>query len=752
MDYNRKYDSLSAKFLDPKQIYYREDTGIPDPYSVYTQGFNTAFDMAVSTLNQRNSGGKVRTDSLWTVFKNLYIKRIEKEQAFLNEWKKHYNKNKLEGAADITASIPIPPSTNAVPTEKQMVKYARDFSKFIYLLLGINLAPDNEDGLIIRTLRDSKFIERIAGQSSAVFSTSAAKRAEQNNKKSIRVGQSMINSYYEELFGVFCLNRSPRGYVNKFEDNGAKLILKDTLTELTKNEREYLDKQTNVKKINSVKPQAIFQKNFTLFIKKYYPELKDKIDKNFFNNISQHFEDIYTNFKGAGSKPIIILHGSSENRGVSYDNEQQLKKMLLETLRWGAGHTGDYSAFEIPGLLDIHERWDQGDQFFYKEIQVKINDLREQFKQEGEDGKDRRMTYEKKINEEGKKEHDLDKPLTRHNVEEQIANYFFDWLIGQIRSYTGKTISDEGRRKLKRATLAKISGYYTWGNKLLKKLSAFGPQQVRGLIGEIATAYSIEAHSGLGNEIVGASMSSSGTGQSHYDVEAVLNGNSIGFQVKNYKTGDSINGLYATSLGLGQQAMYRYFSKEEVRNYRWLFANGLFLSSKGGDRRFNGPDSLRKKMEESFLDNIPYFLRIGDAANGDLDQQINSDIYVIGDYYYPSSYLIIAAYQAARKRTEEIKRGGNVKRLITITGKFPNYSKKYKTDEQHTTNKLKEYDENKQWTGNYVARDKYKQVRISSSGKSKSYEDANLIYIDRLKTRLLDATINFSGITVKFKV
>lgn len=762
MDYDNYYRSVEAKFLDPKKYYYGEKYSNGDK-SVFQEGFEKAFLEAEKTLNQHISGGKVRTDSLKKIFIKIYQKKIEREKNFLQAWKNHYNKtNSLSDGQNIVqiGDIPVPPSLNDLPSLESMLVYATKFSIFIKKLLGANL--NSEDSLIIKTLRDSGFVEQIAGQSSAVFSTRAVKRAETQGKKTVRSNQSLINSYYEELFGVFCLNRHPNFIIGTLENKeGAVLDLASTLEELQKNRR--INPKT--KTVNKTTPQKVFQENFKKFIDKYYPEISQQIGKDFFKNVSKNFEKIYK-LKGEDTKSSIILQATTQDRGVSYENEQQLKKMLLETFRQGAGANGNYSRFEIPGLLEIHERWDTGAQFFHKEIQMTINDLRNYFAEEGQEGKDRRFRYDNihakdidKLIESGElSEAELERlKLTRQNVRE-FADYFFEWLIGQLRKYTGHPFSDDAKKKLRSATIAKLSRRETWGNELLKKLSAFGPQQVRGLMGEIATAYALEAGSKLQNEIVGASQSTSGTGQKHYDVEAVIGqvGN-IGFQVKNYKTGKQIKGLYATSLGLGTQAMYRYFSKEDVKNYRWLFANGVFLSNKGGKYQFKGEESLRKKMEESFLDAIPYFLRIGDAANGSLEDQVNSDIYVIGDYYYPASYLIVAAYDAARRKVKDVNSGkSGVKRLITITGKFPNYSQKYAgegyfREKNYTTDPTTG---EKVWTRTYsdTDRKRFNQKRVSSTGRSRSYEKANLVVIDRYKTRVLDATINFSGITIDFVI
>ena len=83
---------------------------------------------------------------------------------------------------------------------------------------------------------------------------------------------------------------------------------------------------------------------------------------------------------------------------------------------------------------------------------------------------------------------------------------------------------------------------------------------------------------------------------------------------------------------------------------------------------------LKNRMELSMLSAVPYFLRIGDAANGDIDGQFNSDVYIIGNYYYPASYLIAKAYYSVTKNYAKTKQ---LNKLITIDGSFPDYAQKY---------------------------------------------------------------------------
>jgi hypothetical protein len=55
-------------------------------------------------------------------------------------------------------------------------------------------------------------------------------------------------------------------------------------------------------------------------------------------------------------------------------------------------------------------------------------------------------------------------------------------------------------------------------------------------------------------------------------------------------------------------------------------------------------------MEMSFFGSINNFLRISDAS---IDEGIESDIYVIGQYYFPSSFLIASAINKVKQQLEK---------------------------------------------------------------------------------------------------
>lgn len=711
MDYLGKYgaNNKQGQFLDSENFYENKEA--------FNKGFERAFNIASVTLNQtRDQGGKVRTESIQSLFLKLYNSRLQRERAFLDAWLKAHPITDAQKTGEVDrvykellAVMPRP--TVRMPKGEKSFTYANAFSKFITTLLGVNL--NTEDQAIINTLRNDDFAKEIAGLHSNIYTDRVIKNAQSRNISVNHNGQSLVNSYFEDLFNVFYLGETTTG------KNGNKISanfnIEENLNLLLKSNAD----------------RRIFRQKFKAFLDKYYPEISEKVSVNILSSLRDNaFKGIYQNFKGKKESGKIILHANLNEKGVSEKNEQQLNKMFLETLRkiTQVKNSGLlYEDLSIQGVIKLNESWSTANGKFNKELQIKIDNLIDRFNTLG-----------------GKKDRRQNKVI--QDAITAFSEEYFNWIMSKIQQWNRDiSFSADSKKQLRYATLSKMSGVEGWGSKMLKKISAYGPTQVRGLLGEIATAYALQRGAKLNTEITGSLQSSSGTGQLHYDVKAMINKDlTIGFQVKNYKEEKSIR-LYKTSIGLGTAAMRRYFNPDDIKNYKWLFANGIFLTHKQGSPRFKDEASLKKKMADSFITAIPYFLRIGDAASGDIDDQINSDIYVVGNHYYPASYLIERAYAATideKKLTS--------KKIFSIEGNFPPYAEKYLSkNRKYGTEFFQKRDKE---TGQWVATDRLrtKQKIVSSEGNT-SYSRDNLVYIDE-HTRLTNARINFSGILINFKI
>ena len=189
----------------------------------------------------------------------------------------------------------------------------------------------------------------------------------------------------------------------------------------------------------------------------------------------------------------------------------------------------------------------------------------------------------------------------------------------------------------------------------------------------------------------------------------------IGFQVKNYNSVENKGRtLYDTTVKMGSQDMYKYFNKDDVRYYRWLFANGRFIS------QTDIPD-LRQQLEDSLFNSTAYFLRIADAS---IEGGVDSDIYVLGNFYIPSSYLIACAIDRVKRELE----AQGEQQLFTLTGDFPAY--RYKLEPK--------------------TRIDPKTGAVTEKHMSSGI-DKNIVWLN--KSRCLGkAMITFKGITVKFTI
>jgi len=133
-------------------------------------------------------------------------------------------------------------------------------------------------------------------------------------------------------------------------------------------------------------------------------------------------------------------------------------------------------------------------------------------------------------------------------------------------------------------------------------------------------------------------------------------------------------------------------------------------------------------MTDSFYGSITNFIRITDASL--IEKAVSSDIYVIGNFYIPSSYLIVCAMDKVKKDLQK-----NELTLFELRGAFPKYRKKLSPK---TVNKKDEQ-------GNVIKT----YTRYKSSGLNR-----NLVMIKQASsTNLFDqACIKFKGLNITFKI
>lgn len=679
MDYENNYPgNLRLKFLDLDH-YYRED-------DVFEQKYNTALEKAKRSLDLKMSGTKVENDPVVKSLVLLYKQRLQREQRFIKEWEKEFGMNRKDAKTKV--AFPL----NGDYTLSTSRAYAYQFSNFLITAIG---AQDNE---IIKCLRSDELATAVSGLASKVFSSRAAEGHNSNKK-----GQSDINLYYENLFTTFFFGKRIR-----------KDEYKVSLEEMTK-------------KGSTVGSQT-FKEKFNKFIQTYYGSRDSKfgeaIKRGLASLTDECAERIYQNFNA--SNPKYFTFTRSEGRGTSELTQQQLKKMLLQTIREIAdanGANGNYDDYTIPGLIEVNAEWREMDGKYNAVVQTKIDDMkkkRSQLRADKRSGKHVDMRHYNRTY--GVNEHEEDAYEGVDGDPVQLKELFLQFITNKIAELIKRPLSKQEEHTLSRAVFQKIDKTIKRGDKALNAMTAYGPTQMKGFLGEVATAYSLQlgsanTQSGIYTEVTGAERTSI-AGQANFDVAARIGESTIGFQVKNYK-GKSAT-LYTETVHLGRQEMYKYFSDNDVKAYRWLFANGLYLTS------VNDIPDLRKKMEMSFFNSISNFLRITDAS---YEGMIESDVYVIGSYYFPSSYLIAAAIDRVKKELE--KNDGNDQTMFKLYGSFPGYREKAKPKEKMINR-----------NGVMVNKTFYGNKRMP---------DKNIMYID--KSRVLDnGEIKFKGITINFSI
>lgn len=628
MDYLNRYGSdIRGAFLDPQNVY--ESNGY------FEKKYKAALNSAISVLDLHRAQTVVTDNPVIQTLIGLYRERLRREVNFIREFEKNY-KVKWTGT--------FPRTGNYHASEN--IKYARFFSEYIQSMVG------DSDDPIVSTLRSENFAVKIGGKLSSVWSTAAARRVQ-----STEVDQSDINLYYENLFNTF--------FFGSTANNG---VQKSTLGRIGR-------------LLNHSAGEKAFKEKFKQFTDTYYRELFEGESKNreemelLIDSLdAAAIKGIYQSFYKNNPKNFIFKKG--QDRGVSKNTEHQLKSMLLATLRQLAEKSGkSYSDFSIPNLLQVNADWKQTSNGYHGEVQIKIDEGKaqrkeqlasiEQRKRKGE--KVDKRTYNRTYL--VKHEDDLLETDDGMKTSKQI---FLDYMIKQISEEIGRSMTKDEIDCFSRAVFQKIDKTIKRGEKFYQTLSTYGPTQLKGFLGEIATAYAIQSskifNSGVGSkrtaytEITGASRNKLGQ-QIHYDVVARIKDMHIGFQVKNYGNIEKGANLYGETLGMGTKDMYKFFGTD-TQKYRWLFANGRFISN------YDGMPDLKQKLEDSLYNYTSNFLRITDAEASDM---IESDIYVLGKFYVPSSYLIACAIDRVER---DLEGRSDVNKLFEIQGDFPKYRKK----------------------------------------------------------------------------
>lgn len=793
MDYLDYYTTITEKFLDPGGLYSNNDD--------FYKGYNKALAEAKSTLTfssynkqdireglKKNKDGKfiLKGTSLYKTLNTQFKERLLKEYQFMIAWQREMKKKKVPNKKIATIpqlskrDLSIAESTAGLNKESEMELYALRFNNFIREMISFD-SPDDEYKqrmAVIQTMRTDNFAKEANGvMTSVVYSRNTVmkyikEQLAKGNKKVGSVEQELLN-FYRELYDVFFFNIR----------SGATISAAGGRTST-----QMFDLMTKSK--NASIARRVFEERFKKFVKRYYHELEEEKINDYLSsgiwdnldNISKIFGDQVKNegykFKfGEKNK-----EGLKYERGVSSTTQTQLKKMLNEVFRqiskannMSNDHYKEFNE-KFSGLIRLDEVSGSnlngdGRELCYKELQMTIDvekakrtarlKLKAALKKGSEKEKIALLADALKdgvISEDEFYKQAVDMRHSNVAFEKQIRSkimtIIFDTLRmlmksgagGQTLKYNGEDViikEDFLSREepiIRRVAFKTLNDKAKTGKLFLDALTAYGYESTKGLWGEIAEAYELYT-GGIRKIQVTGSETDRLKMQKHYDIVVELNGKKFGVQVKNVKTADEVKKkvrfeLYRTEISLAEKAMYRYFSEEEVKVYRWLFANGQFLE----EQSIGGIPNVKELMLANFITAIPTFLRISNAAETS-KKAIDSDIYIIGNRYYPSSFFIYEAYKAL---AAELVQQNIRRKVFRISGNFPDYY--YKADPNLKIEKGKYSGLLEKEEGSLDS--KHRSYRINSRGRMSEYKGGNLVVIDKSQL-LYGKKIIFSGIALK---
>lgn len=597
------YNYLSIQLRDMGQLNPKKTTSLRSRYlfvPIWEDRFNKAYKDAVPLLTMPKA--TAQNNPFLRQLKDIYDARIQKEKSFLNTWQAaHPNSN----TNILYNQIKNPPALTINNYEK-IKQYADNFSTFVKSAL-------TQDNDIVNALRDSAFSERMSSVKNSMIASRAAVTS--SRKEKLNNLNLTVNEYFRDLFNLFFFDKKNMTNKNKIQEASIERVQK------------YLKSSIIDKNL-----QNIFEQKFQEFVNKYYPEIQQRFDLQVDDEIfGKIVNNVYKVLNSGKTKNIKVKVTDGKTKGVSGNAEQQLKKMFLQTMREFMARDGKTQFFSISGLIEITPVYSQQEDSYHNAVQVYINEERDAHDKIG----NRKFSY--------------------------LWNIFSAHLFKNLEAHIKRPLTEEEKRDLKKATLEGVNKKGKSGKKYLDSMTAYEYYSVKGLMGEIATAYELNSSGKVVAGTTGAERV--GSGQINYDVVMEVLGKKFGLQVKNYKNANAV--LYKTQFTFGwNNYTKKYFPKDDITKYQFLLANGKLISSV--KRRPN----LLQNIADSFVRYTENFMRISSADN--IRENINSDIYVIGKEYYPASYLIFKMYEKARKQIGEGKGpDGSYQNFFTIHGDFP---------------------------------------------------------------------------------
>lgn len=449
--------------------------------------------------------------------------------------------------------------------------------------------PENVRNLIT-TLRSKEFVAIVGGQISALSSTK--------------------------------IKKSDQSYEDFFFEMGKLLLDKN------KNKKSFTARQYTQEDIGDIL-KFIEDYNFQDSFKNGIQEQTSKIYQSaeaIDTLVSSINETIKKEFPS-----MVYWRTSTREKGISANFEQRLKKTTLEIFR-------QFFPDDQNKMMELTPKDQQNPYNITLLLRPKLNEQAGTYS----------MDVSTKINE-------LSKQDDTTNIKNKIYEIFYNYVYKSLNTKELKDTWENNKATIKSAIFQDIDKKgkgkkFRSATSISSILEGYGESGVKGVFGEIAAALQF---SYMGEtSVTGSDVTKAG--QLSFDVVIKTLNGQFGVQVKNFNN-FRLNDFYKTEFkASNENEMDKYFG-DDKQKYWFLLANGCLIQEAGIMRQ----DALNRRMEQSFYNHVDSFLRITalditQELKNDTGIDINSsDIFIIGSYIVPASFLLYLVYR--RLSDEDIK-------------------------------------------------------------------------------------------------
>lgn len=457
---------------------------------------------------------------------------------------------------------------------------------------------------LINMLRSKEFLTIIGGQSSA-FSSTRIKNANQTHEQ-----------FFKEMGNLL----------------------------LTKNKKTFSAKQYNNKEE--------IEKNLIAFIKNH------NFQDSFKDGIQEQWESIYKNPEALqiflDSVNQIIRNEfptttqwrkSAREKGISENLERRLKRTTMEIFRQFFPDAQDK-------MINITPDDEQNPYNITLRLRPKLNDQNGTYT----------LDVSMKIN-------DLSKQNDTNKTKNEIFDIFYNFIEEKLPSQELKNTWVNKKSIIREAVLKDFNkrNKFRSAQSISNILEGYGESGIKGVLGEIVAALQF---SYMGNKVSITGSDITKAGQLSFDVVIKTLKGQFGIQVKNFNN-FRLKDFYRTEFDFSNEdEMNKYFGEESKKRYWFLLANGELIT----DIKLLSKTGFQNKILDSFYNYTDNFLRIQTMDIAENFQNstgidiTSSDVFLIGSYIVPSSFLLFLIYKKIKDNRDNEKYSlfslSNINKLI----------------------------------------------------------------------------------------